>query len=160
LNDKSDPMFEGSKLSAFGEDVLNVCQEGNIAIVWQIENDLLLQKIFRNYTGKVLIKKTGQQAGLMSDNMKEMAKQKNVLLLVECNPEGKPEQLSELMDSIGVQKLHFSIMTENRDSNSDSDWANRLIQGLYENRMKRYNRNEVYKEMVKVLGENLKNFLK
>jgi hypothetical protein len=160
LNDKSDPMFEGSKLSAYGEDVLNVCQEGKIAIVWQIENDLLLQRIFRSYSGKVLIKKTVKQAAIMSDNVKEMAKQKNALLLVECNPEGKPEQLSELMDNIGVQQLYFSIMAENKDSNSDSNWAHRLMQELYENRMKRSNRNEVYKEMVKVLGENLKNFLK
>jgi hypothetical protein len=160
LNDKSDPMFEGSKLSSFGENVLSACQEGNITIVWQIEDDPLLQKIFRNYTGKVLIKKPGQQAGIISDAVKELLKQKNVLLLVECNPGGKSEQLSELIDKIGAQQLHFSIMEDSKNSNSDGNWAHRLMQELYENRMKQHNRNEVYKEMVKVLGENLRNFLK
>jgi hypothetical protein len=160
LNDKSDPIFEGRKLSRFGEEILSVCKDGNITIALQIEDDAWLQKIFRSYPGKMLIKKTAQQAGSMSDDMKEMASKENVFLLVECNSEDGSKQLSGLMDKIGTQKLHFMIKTNSQDANSNGNWAYRLIQELYENRMKQHTRNEVYQEMVKVLGGNLKDFLK
>lgn len=101
--------------------------------------------------------KTHSQAATITDKAKELLQQKNVLLLIEGTPESQPDQLSELIDHMGIQQLHFSIMA---DSNSDSAWGIRLVQGLYENRMKRLNKNEVYQEMVKVLGGNLKNFLK
>ncbi len=160
LQEQMDTLFDGNKLSLFGKYFLKTCQQANIPLVWQIKDDSLTQELIKNYAGNVLIIKTSQQAALMTDIAKELVQQKNVLLLVECMPECKSEQLSELIDKIGVQKLHFSIMAECNDAKIESEWTIRLIQGLYENRMKRRNRNEVYKEMVNVLGENLKNFLK
>ncbi len=160
VNDKLDPALDGDELSSYGENVLDACREGNITIVWQIEDDPLLQKILSNYTGKVLVKKSAKQQTIMSGLIEEVVEQKNVLFLIECDPECRAEQLADLIDKIGVQKLHFSLMVESNDSNPKNDWAIRLMQELYERRMKGHNRNEVYKEMVKVLGENLKIFLK
>ncbi|MDZ7375644.1 MAG: M28 family peptidase, partial [candidate division KSB1 bacterium] len=158
LNDRSDMMFEGSKLSAFGEEVLRICQAENIAIFWQIEHHELLQKLLRNFSGKVIVQKRPPLSPLMIEEVKALAQQKNALLWIECQSDVQPHQLSELMDVIASEKLHFSIQVNSQ--NADTDWPMRLVQALYENRMQRHSRNAVYKEMVKVLGENLRNFLK
>lgn len=159
LNDRSDPIFEGSKLSAFGDEVLTACQETNITLVWQIDDDRLLPKLSSNGSGKVLIAKAAPTARMQFDHLAALVKPKNCLLLIECHPACQPDQLSELMDKVGVQKLHFSMLTKTNDPNSDSDWPDRLIQGLYENRLKQGTKNNGYKEMVQVLGENLRSFL-
>lgn len=158
LTDRSDPMFEGSKLSAFGEEVLNICQEGNITIVWNIEHPELLQKLLRNFSGKVIVQKSTPLNSPSLEESKMLAQQKNSLLWLQCQPESQPDQLAAWMDAVPIDKLHFSIQGDSQ--HTASDWPMRLVQAFYENRMQRHNRNEVYKEMVKVLGENLRNFLK
>lgn len=160
LNDRSDLMFEGRKLSVPGEEMLRICEQGNIALVWQIDDDPLLQKLLSNCSGKVLIAKGAQTARMQFDEIAALVKPKNCLLLIECQQDCQPDQLSELMDRIGAQKLHFSMLTNTSDPAVDSDWPDRLIQRLYENRLKQGTKNKVYKEMVQVLGENLRNFLK
>ncbi len=161
LNEKSDPIFEGNKLSAFGQDVIKICQDEHIALVWQIEHRELLSKLFRNFSGKVIIQKTAPLTATTIDELKALAPQQNALFWIQCQPNCSPDQLSEWMDAVGIQKLHFSILPiDGSDEHSGIDWRMRLVQGLYETRMQRHGRNETYQEMVKVLGENLRNFLK
>ncbi len=160
INDKRDPIFEGSKLSAFGAEILSICQEGNITLVWQANDGSLLSKILKSYSGKVLVKNAGNMETISHEPIEEFAPLKNVLLLIEWDPDSQAEKLSELMDRIGVHKVHFSIIAGDNDPNSNIDPSIRLVQQLYESRMQRHNRNEVYREMTKVLGENLRNFLK
>lgn len=151
FNNETDPAFNNDQLSPFGQEVFKICQEQKVVIDWTIKDDLLTANALNNYTGNVVIRRNCSEIKNLSSSIQVLLEQKNILSIVECSENCHAEDLATVINLIGEKNIHISVVPS-------SD--HKKIQQLYEHRLTRSDKKNVYEAMVRLMGGNLKQLLR
>jgi len=167
INKLDDPVFENEGLSNFGKEILKVCKKENILIDWNLNNPKLTREVLGDFKGLSVIRLTVRESMKWLNEITELTNKKNIVLISGLTTDDIAEDLSTLMDKVGITNIHFSVVpsgeieqNETSKNGSSIQWMNAIIQKLYELRLQKGDKKHVYNEMIRVLGSNLKTVFK
>ncbi|MCI0515323.1 M28 family peptidase, partial [candidate division KSB1 bacterium] len=158
LWDASDPLFSGDSLSPFGKSLLTVCQEEQVCLDWTLPDTTRLLNALRDYRGPVIVRWEFPVAARLSPTLRRWFDQPGRLLSVVCLPSTSPAELCQLIDALPSSHLHlaFNVFPSAAADTNDLPAPAQQVQAWYEYRLQGHTKNEVYREMVRLLGDNLK----
>jgi hypothetical protein len=167
ISDSEDPVFKGKELSVFGKEVFKVCQNEKVLIDWTINDEELISAVMLHYQGPALIRMDMHSILGMYDKLCMAKKGESLLIVAGCCMESKAVDLSGMIDLSGSNSIHFSMIQDScapcnkgQARANRTKWKHQLIQDLYDLRIKDRSKEDVYRDMVRVLGGNLKANLK
>ncbi len=154
-------MFLGDSLGAFGKEVLQICKEENVLLDCTVQDTELMAIIMKDLGGRALFRMHADKAVQFMDWIKKRTDKKRHLLVIECSPGCRMEDLFAIMDSFDCERIHLSFNSWNGSGLNEENLAGpfSLLQSLYDIRVSNAGKEKAYKEMVAVLGGNLKQFL-
>ena len=165
MADAADPVFEDNRLSPWGEAVFQVCADEGVLVDWTVEDTLLTADALTGFRGKVVLRMKVDRALTLDGQVLALLKDKRCLLAAQCCPRCRAQDLASLMDRLGKENLHFSVVSdrcascEAGTSGASDAWVYGLVQELYEERRKEKGKREAYRDMTAVLGGSLRAFL-
>ncbi|MBN2354657.1 M20/M25/M40 family metallo-hydrolase [candidate division KSB1 bacterium] len=151
--DSGDAIFAHGQVSENGKSILKLMQEHSILMDCTLADTVLLKSLWQHYHGKLCWRQPLSAAKALAVFASDHFKSDKILMAVECGVDDNQEALSQLIDSLGADKIHVTLLFS--DGMSSARW----LQSFYQLRVAAMGEAKAYKEMEKVMGRNLKKLL-